>query len=93
VGIRCADLVTPSTRNSRHYFADSGGRSVGIVHLRTKATEFSLVYGGHMLFCIAVTALPVSPPFASIRCSVVMLRVREKATVNVQAYVYVCVRA
>jgi hypothetical protein len=31
---------------SRHYFTDSGGRSVGIVRLRTKATEFSffLVY-------------------------------------------------
>jgi hypothetical protein len=36
------DHVTPSTRKSRHYFADSGGRSVGIVRLRTKATEFSL---------------------------------------------------
>jgi hypothetical protein len=33
--------ITPSTRKSRHYFADSGGRSVGIVRLRTKATEFS----------------------------------------------------
>jgi hypothetical protein len=43
VGIRCADHVTPSTRKSQHYFADSGGRSVGIVRLRTKATEFSLV--------------------------------------------------
>jgi hypothetical protein len=43
VGIRCADHVTPSTRKSRHYFSDSGGRSVGIVRLRTKATEFSLV--------------------------------------------------
>jgi hypothetical protein len=39
VGIRCADHITPSTRKSRHYFADSGGRSVGIVRLRTKATE------------------------------------------------------
>jgi hypothetical protein len=39
VGIRCADHVTSSTRKSRHYFADSGGRSVGIVRLRTKATE------------------------------------------------------
>jgi hypothetical protein len=39
VGIRCADHVTPSTRKSRHYFADSGGRSVGIVRLRIKATE------------------------------------------------------
>jgi hypothetical protein len=30
----------PSIRKSRHYFADSGGRSVGIVRLRTKTTEF-----------------------------------------------------
>jgi hypothetical protein len=42
VGIRCADHVTPSTHKSRHYFADSGGRLVGIVRLRTKAKEFSL---------------------------------------------------
>jgi hypothetical protein len=42
VGIRCADHVTPSTRKSRHYFADSCSRSVGIVRLRTKATEFFL---------------------------------------------------
>jgi hypothetical protein len=41
LGIRCADHVTPSTRKSRHNFADSGGRSVGIVRLRSKATEFS----------------------------------------------------
>jgi hypothetical protein len=40
VGIRCADHVTPSTRKSRHYFADSGGRSVGVFRLRTRATEF-----------------------------------------------------
>jgi hypothetical protein len=42
VGIRCADHVTPSTRKSRHYFADSGGLSDGIVRLRTKATELIL---------------------------------------------------
>jgi hypothetical protein len=42
VGIRCADHVTSSARKSRHHFADSGGRSVGIFRLRTKATEFSL---------------------------------------------------
>jgi hypothetical protein len=40
VGTRCADHVTPSTRKIRHCFADSGGRSVGIVRLRTKVTEF-----------------------------------------------------
>jgi hypothetical protein len=43
MGIRCADRVTPSTRKSRHYFADNGGRSVGIVRMRTKATEFVVV--------------------------------------------------
>jgi hypothetical protein len=42
--MRCADHVTPPTRKIRHYFADSGGRSVGIVRLRTKATEFSLIH-------------------------------------------------
>jgi hypothetical protein len=42
MGIRCADHVTPSTRKSRHYFADSSGHSVGIVRLRTKATELSV---------------------------------------------------
>jgi hypothetical protein len=36
VGIRCPDHATPSTRKG-------GGRSVGIVHLRTTATGFSLV--------------------------------------------------
>jgi hypothetical protein len=34
----------PSIRKSRHYVAVSGGRSVGIVRLRTKATEFFLFY-------------------------------------------------
>jgi hypothetical protein len=44
VGIRCADHVTPSTRKRQHYFAEGGGRSVGIVRLRTKATEFSFSF-------------------------------------------------
>jgi hypothetical protein len=35
VGIRCAELALTSPT--------SGGRAVGIVRLRTKATEFSLV--------------------------------------------------
>jgi hypothetical protein len=43
VGIRCADHVTPSIRKSRYYFADSSGRSVGIVRLRTKTTEFRVL--------------------------------------------------
>jgi hypothetical protein len=53
MGIRCADQVTPSSRKSRHYFADSGGRSVGIVLLRTKATEF--FYEG-FFFVVIVTS-------------------------------------
>jgi hypothetical protein len=45
VGTCCADHATPLyPQKSRHYFADSGGRSVGIVRLRTKATEFSLEF-------------------------------------------------
>jgi hypothetical protein len=36
-------LVFPLFYFLLDYFADSGGRSVGIVRLRTKATEFSLV--------------------------------------------------
>jgi hypothetical protein len=51
VGIRCADHVTPSTRKSRHHFADSGGRSVAIVRLRTKATEF--------VCCCCVSTVPI----------------------------------
>jgi hypothetical protein len=38
VGIRCADHATPSIRKS---WPTSGGRSVGIVRLLTRATEFS----------------------------------------------------
>jgi hypothetical protein len=51
VGIRCADLypqklaLTPST---------SGGRSVGIVRLRTKGTELSLVLGKQSLFTLRI---------------------------------------
>jgi hypothetical protein len=41
VGIRCADHATPSTRKRLALSSPtSGGRSVGIVRLRTKATEF-----------------------------------------------------
>jgi hypothetical protein len=53
MGIRCSDHVTSSTRKSRHYFAASGGRSVGIVRLRTKATEFSLV----LVLCVDVLSV------------------------------------
>jgi hypothetical protein len=56
VGIRCADHVTPSTRKSRHYFADSGGRSVGIVRLRTKATELIIcLYDGMALHSLILS--------------------------------------
>jgi hypothetical protein len=42
VGIRCADHVTPSIRKKLALtLPRSGGHSVGIVCLRTKATEFS----------------------------------------------------
>jgi hypothetical protein len=43
MGIRCADLAIPSIRTKLALTSPtSGGRSVGIVRLRAKATEFSL---------------------------------------------------
>jgi hypothetical protein len=45
VGIRCADDGTPLYPQKLALTSPtSGGRSVGIVRLRTKATDFSLVY-------------------------------------------------
>jgi hypothetical protein len=43
VGIRCADHATPSPLKLALTSPTSGGRSVGIVGLRTKATEFSFL--------------------------------------------------
>ena len=44
VGTRCADHVTPLYPQKLALTSPTGGgRSVGIVRLRTKATEFSLV--------------------------------------------------
>ena len=45
VGTRCADHVTPLyTQKLALTSPTGGGRYVGIVRVRTKATEFSLVY-------------------------------------------------
>jgi hypothetical protein len=51
VGIRCADHVTPLYPQKLVLTSPTGGgRSVGIVRSRTKATEFcfSLVYSQHV---------------------------------------------
>ena len=45
VGTRCADHVTPLYPQKLVLTSPTGGgRSVGIVRVRTKATEFSLLY-------------------------------------------------
>jgi len=45
VGTRCADHVTPPYPQKLALTSPTGGgRSVGIVRVRTKATEFSLVF-------------------------------------------------
>ena len=45
VGTRCADHVTPLYPQKLELTSPTGGgRSVGIVRSRTKATEFSLVF-------------------------------------------------
>jgi len=47
VGTRCADHVTPLYPQKLALTSlTGGGRSVGIVRVRNKATEFSLVVGG-----------------------------------------------
>jgi len=44
VGTRCTDHVTPLYPQKLALTSPTGGgRSVGIVHVRTKVTEFSLV--------------------------------------------------
>jgi hypothetical protein len=53
VGIRCTDYETPSIRQSSTNFTDER-RSVGIVRLRIKATEFSLVLGIGLLLCSVI---------------------------------------
>jgi len=48
VGTRCADHVTPFYPQKLALISPTGGgRSVGIVRVRTKATEFSLVFNVH----------------------------------------------
>jgi len=45
VGTRCADHVTPLYPQKLALISSTGGgRSVGIVRVRTKATAFSLLY-------------------------------------------------
>ena len=45
MGTRCADHVTPLYPQKLALTSPTGGgRSVGIVRLRTKATEFSYIY-------------------------------------------------
>ena len=45
MGTRCADHVTPLYPQKLALTSPTiGGRSVGIVRVRTKATEFSLIY-------------------------------------------------
>jgi len=45
VGTRCANHVTPLYQQNLALTSPTGGgRSVGMVRSRTKATEFSLVY-------------------------------------------------
>ena len=53
VGTRCADHVTPLyPQKLALTLSTGGGRSVGIVRVRTKATEFFFLY---MCICWCVT--------------------------------------
>ena len=59
VGTRCADHVTPLYPQKLALTSPTGGgRSVGIVRSRTKATEFSFIYNyvNHFLSIILCRA-------------------------------------
>ena len=64
VGTRCADYVTPLyTQKLALTSPTGGGRSVGIVRVRTKATEFSfrgipLSPSGHSWLVVVWTLYP-----------------------------------
>ena len=56
VGTRCADHVTPLYPQKLALTSPTGGgRSVGIVRVRTKAMEFSLITGYRLLFIVLVS--------------------------------------
>jgi hypothetical protein len=50
VGVRRADHATPSIRKSLSISPTSDGRLVGIVRLRTNATEFSFFFKTHVFY-------------------------------------------
>ena len=55
MGTRCADHVTPLYPQKLALTSPTGGgRSVGIVRSRTKATEFSLEFSMYMYVCMYV---------------------------------------
>ena len=59
MGTRCADHVTPLYPQKLALTSPTGGgRSVGIVRVRTKATEFSLFV---LLFVMAWPMLELQP--------------------------------
>jgi hypothetical protein len=66
VGIRCADHATPSTRKKLALTSPTnGGRSVGIVRLRTKTTEFSFsVFSIRRRWVVSFTLRPRFPRIA-----------------------------
>jgi hypothetical protein len=59
VGIRCAGHVTQSSRKVGTNFADSGGRSVGLVRSRTQATELVFHATVHTLHFYFFKFLPM----------------------------------
>ena len=80
VGIRCANHVTPLYPQKLSLTSPTGGgRSVGMVRSRTKATEFSLVY-----IYIYLTYLAVPHNYACMTGLVLVLRLNPtgKSIIN-----------
>ena len=60
MGTRCADHVTTLYPQKLALISPTGGgRSVGIVRSRTKATEFSLVFSFIIIIIIIIIIIPL----------------------------------
>jgi len=68
VGTRCADHVTPLYPQKLALNSPTGGgSSVGIVHVRTKATEFSLGHNDNVVNLKEFRIQFIPPPTGTIR--------------------------
>ena len=83
VGTRCADHVTPLYPQKLALTSPTGGgRSVGIVRMRTKATKFSLFFIMFLTEVETRTARPVCDLLSAINCLSDFYKIRRKMSLQ-----------